>query len=143
MPSTSAVQIRGLNSVMRALRQFPKDAQAELRDESQRIADNIMVPAFKNAARAVPHWGAALEQGIRAKRDRIPAVSIGYQAAAVSGGASTNMLRYPTATGQARESFAPFERTDWVKNATGYKEHAMEAWGQALERVIDKWNAGV
>lgn len=139
----SVVRIDGLNAMNRALSKFGKDANAELRDESQRIADNIMVPAFKTAAMSVEHWGSALADGIRSKRDRVPAVNIGYQRAAVSGGASTNMLRYPSASGDGGHSFAPFVRTDWVKEATGYKRDAMDAWSEALDRVVDKWNRGI
>lgn len=140
--SSVDIEIRGLNSVLRALRQFPKEAQAELRDEAQKIANNIMAPAYQDAARSVPYWGPKLADGVRAKRDRIPAVNIGYARATYTRGASSNMLRWPTDTGDKGASPAPFSKTDWLKRAKTYKDDAMSAWGDALERVVAKWNRG-
>ena len=136
------MRVTGLNAVMRALRDFPPEAQAELRDESQRIADNIMAPAYRAAAADVPIWGSILAAGIKAKRDRIPSVNIGYRTPKVSGGANPIMLRWPTDKGMARKSPAPFERTGWISRAAGYKDSAMEAYGDALTRVVTKWNRG-
>lgn len=136
------VTIDGLNQVLRAVSRFPKMAGNELRDEAQSIASNVMAPSYSRSAGFVPHWGGALQSGIRAKRDRIPSVAIGYKRAAVSGGASSVMLRYPTTSGQKRESWAPFQETDWIKRAQGYKGEAMRQWTQALERVVRKWNRG-
>lgn len=137
------VQVTGLNAVMRALRDFPPEAQAELRDESQAIANNLMAPAWRDAAASVPIWGNVLAAGIKAKRDRVPAVNIGYRTPKISGGANPIMLRWPTDKGMARKSPAPFERTGWIDRATGYKDAAMEAWGDALTRVVHKWNRGI
>lgn len=136
------VRVDGLNAVMRALRAFPPEAQAQLRDESAAIARNIMVPSFQAAARAVPSWGDALADSIRAKRDRLPAVQIGFKRRAYSGGASTVMMRYPTHSGQGRDSRAPFVATGWIDSGKAYKGAAMAAWGDALERVVHKWNRG-
>lgn len=137
------VTVDGLNSVMRALRAFPPEAQAQLRDESSAIARTIMVPAYQSAARSVPSWGAKLADGIRAKRDRVPAVQIGYKRRAYSGGASSVMVRFPTHSGQRRDSRAPFAETGWIDRAKSYKPAAMDAWGDALERVVTKWNRGI
>ena len=137
------VRIEGLNPLLRALNKFPKEAGAELRDEAQTIASRIMAPAYQRAASTVPHWGAALSASVRAKRVRIPSVSIGYARAAVSGGASSNMLRWPTTSGDKGSSFAPFQRTGWMNEAKGYKADAMEAWGDALTRIVTKWNRGI
>lgn len=137
------IEIHGLNRVLRALRDFPPEAGAELRQESNRIAATIMVPSFQAAARAVPHWGDKLAGSIRAKRDRVPSVSIGYKKRAYSGGASTVQLRFPTHAGYPRKSPAPFAETNWIDRGKGYKGEAMAAWGDALERVVTKWNRGV
>lgn len=138
----SMVEVEGLNSVMRALRRFPKEANAELRDESATIARVYMVPSFQSAARAVPHWGSKLADSVRVKRDRLPAVSIGYARRTFSGGASSIMLRFPTHSGYGRGSRAPFAETSWIDAGKAYKADAMAAWGDALERVVRKWNRG-
>lgn len=137
------VEIQGLNRVLRALRDFPPEAGAELRNESNRIATSIMVPSFQAAARGVPHWGEKLAGSIRAKRDRVPSVSIGYKKRVYSGGASSVMLRFPTHAGYPRKSPAPFVETDWIDRAKSYKGPAMDAWGAALESVVTKWNRGI
>jgi hypothetical protein len=136
------VQVTGLNAVLRGIRDFPPEAQAALRDESQNIADTIMAPAYRSAAMNVPYWGAILAAGIKAKRDRIPAVNIGYRKPKTAGGADPIMLRYPTVSGNSRESKAPFTATNWIDSAKGYKSKAMDAWGAALTRVVVQWNRG-
>jgi hypothetical protein len=47
----------GLNDVLRALKALPKEASAELRDASSRIAKDEMMPAWKNAALFTPALG--------------------------------------------------------------------------------------
>lgn len=136
------VTVEGLNRVLRALRSFPPEAGKELRDESAHIAAHIMVPSFQSAARAVPSWGDKLADSIRVKRDRVPAVSIGYRKKVYSGGASSIMVRFPTHAGYPRKSPAPFTETDWIDRGKTYKADAMTAWGNALERVVTKWNRG-
>lgn len=136
------VTVEGLNRVLRALRDFPPEAGQELRAESQHIAASIMVPSFQAAARSVPSWGTKLSESIRAKRDRVPAVQIGYRRKVYSGGASSIMVRFPTHSGQRRESPAPFADTAWIDRGKAYKTQAMDAWGEALTRVVTKWNRG-
>jgi hypothetical protein len=137
------ITIEGLNRVLRALRDFPPEAAAELRDESQAIANNLMVPSFRSAAMGVDSWGPKLAASVRAKRDRVPSVSIGYARKVYSGGASSVMLRFPTHAGYPRQSHAPFVETDWIDRGKSYKDAAMTAWGNALERVVWKWNRGL
>jgi hypothetical protein len=102
-----------------------------------------MAPAYIEAAATVPHWGVALSQAVRARRDRIPSVSIGGARPKLSGGATPTMLRWPKTTGDKGGSRAPFQQTDWMQRAKGYKGEAMEAWGDALERVVAEWNRGL
>ena len=138
------IEIQGLNRVLRALRQFGPEATAELRDESQVIAANLMVPTFQRRAASVPNWGRVLTESIRVRRDRVPAVNIGYKKRAFSHGGSTVQLRYATDTGTRRgPSPAPFTRTNWLTAAAAeYKDPAMLAWNDALTRVVTKWNRG-
>lgn len=142
MPRTSVVRVEGINRLLRALNKFGKEANAELKAEAQQVADRIMVPAYKRQAERIPTWGPFIAADIRSKKDRIPAVNIGYKTPRLSGGANPLMLRYPTYSGQARASAAPFQQTMWIKKASGYKKDAMEAYGDAVERVVRKWNRG-
>lgn len=136
------IRVEGLNPLLRALREFPQEAQDDLKREAKAIASQVMAPAYLEAAEAVPKWGQVLAEGIRAKTDRIPSVNIGFVTPRHRGGAGSLMLRYPTASGDAGDSTAPFERTNWMDRAKGYKGKAMERWGDALERAVREWNRG-
>jgi len=131
--------VDGLNDVLRAFRKLPKEASVELKTESSRIAANIMVPAWRDAAMEAGPWGDVLADSIRVRKDRLPAVNIGGNRKKFSGGATPTMVRYPSSSGQARDSFAPFERTNWMEHARTYIGPAMQAWGQAVDRVVKKW----
>lgn len=133
--------VEGLNDVLRAFRQLPKEASAELRKASQDIASRHMVPAWQEAARnGAGPWGEVIANSVRAKRDRVPAVSIGGNRKAFSGGATPTMVRYPSSSGQARDSFAPFEQTDWISDVRAYQGPALQEWAQAVDRIVAKWS---
>lgn len=134
--------IPGLNQLMRDLRGLDKDAQAKLRDASTDIANRHMVPAWQAAAMGAGPWEAAIASTIRAKRDRLPAISIGANRKAFSGGATVNMVRYPSHAGRVRESIPhAFTQTDWMKAAKpAYIEGAIREWGQAVEQLVDDFN---
>lgn len=136
------VRIGGLNSVLRALNQFDKAANEALKAEARVIADRLMVPSYQRAARSVPVYGEYLAGSVRSRKDRLPAVDIGYKGRRLSGGANSIMLRWPTYAGDSGASFYPFTRSAWIDRAKGYKPKAVEAWGDALERVVREWNRG-
>lgn len=134
--------VEGLDEVLRAFRQLPKDASAELRQASVSIAQNRMVPAWKNAAMyyAGP-WGDKIAASVRARRDRIPAVQIGGNRRVFTGGASATMVRYPSDAGQVRPSIPPaFTGTDWIGRTREYQPAAMREWSQAVDRIVAKWS---
>lgn len=135
--------VDGLNDVLRALRRLPKEASAELRQASQDIADRRMAPAWRDAAlNYAGPWGEAIAASVRVKRDRIPAVSIGGNRKAFSGGASPTMVRYPADKGRVRPSIpAAFgDGTGWISQAKGYKTQAFQEWSRAVDRVVAKWD---
>ena len=132
--------VDGLNDVLRAFRQLPKDASAELRKASQSIADRHMVPAWQNAALyyAGP-WGPKIADSVKSKRDRIPAVQIGGNRRVFSGGASATMVRWPSDSGEGRNSWAPFEATGWIGRTRSYQPAALREWGQAVDAIVRRW----
>lgn len=133
--------IEGLNEVLRGLNRLPKEAAKELRDASQTIANNEMVPAWKNAALyGAGPWGPAIANSVKAGRDRLPKVTIGGNRRVFSGGATPNMVRYPSSSGQARNSFAPFEQTKWIERVRAYQPAALKLWGDAVDDVVAKWS---
>lgn len=133
--------IEGLNDVLRGLKALGPEANKELRASSKTIAENYMVPAWRNAAiYGAGPWGAAIADSVRAGSDRVPKVMIGKSKKVFSGGASSTMVRYPSDSGQRRESFAPFEQTDWIDRVKAYQKPALEEWGRAVDKVVNKWS---
>ena len=132
--------VDGLNEVLRAFKALPKEASAELRTASMQIAERHMAPAWRNAALyyAGP-WGEVIADSVKVKRDRVPAVQIGGNRKVLSGGGTATMVRWPSDTGQGRESFAPFETTNWISNVRAYQPDALREWGAAVDRIVNKW----
>jgi len=133
--------VTGLNDVLRAFKALPKEASKELRASSMDIAQRYMAPAWREAAGYAGPWGEVLADSVKVRRDRVPAVSIGGNKKVLSGGASATMVRYPSSSGKQRESFAPFEQTDWLKRTGGYKSSAIIEWGRAVDRIVAKWDS--
>lgn len=148
--------VDGLNDVLRALSKLPKEAGQELREASMNIAAQDMAPAWANAALyyAGP-WGPKIADSIRVKRDRVPALSIGYARRVFRGGASSIVARYPSDKGQTGRS-GPVKRdadgnvtggvpaafgdgTNWISQRRNYQPAAMRKWGDAVDRVVRKW----
>lgn len=140
--SSVDVNVEGLTQLLRALNRIDPQMSKEMKDASNVIATDIMAPAYQAAASKVEHWGPDLVEGIRAKRDRIPSVAIGYTRKSMRGGASSALVRNATDTGNGRDSFAPFERTNWIQEAKTYKPHAIDAWWKSVEKVVADFNNG-
>ena len=134
--------IQGLNEILRALKNLPKEGQDELRKASQDIAARHMAQGWRNAALfAGDPLGPIISDSVKTKRDRIPSVTIGGNRPELSGGATATMLRSPSNTGNARGSFAPFERTNWIQYVRGtYQPGALREWTAAIDRIVTKWN---
>jgi len=133
------IYIEGLNPLLRDLSKLGKEAAKELRQSSKVIAEKHMVSAFKQSAMRVGSWNEDLADSIRAGADRVPKIMIGNQKKTTQGGATSNMLRYPTDTGDGGNSFAPFTRTNWLAKARTYQKPAIEEWAKAVDRVVRKW----
>ena len=132
--------IEGLNELLRALNKLPKEANKELKASSKTIAERYMVPAWREAAlNYAGPWGEEIANSVKAGTDRIPVVRIGGNRKVFSGGASATMVRYPSDSGQARDSWAPFEATNWIGQRAPYQEKALEEWGNVVDRVVAKW----
>ncbi|MFZ9967473.1 MAG: hypothetical protein ACO3IN_10820 [Steroidobacteraceae bacterium] len=138
-PKIFDTYVEGLNDVLRAFRQLPKEASKELRAASKNIAERHMAPAWRDAALGAGPWGEEIAASVKAASDRIPAVKIGGNRKVFSGGATATMVRWPSSTGEGRASFAPFESTNWLKDVRSYQGPALQEWGQAVDRIVAKW----
>jgi hypothetical protein len=137
------LRVEGLGPLLKDLRALPKEATAELRTASVVIADRYMVPSWRAAAMRAGNWGPKLAASIRAKRDRTPALQVGYQKKVYSGKASTNMVRYPSFLGTTvgGEKFAPFgDGTGWMSTRRPYAGPAITEWGHAVDKIVRKWD---
>jgi hypothetical protein len=132
--------IEGLNDVLKAFRQLPKEASKELRQASKTIAERHMAPAWRDAALGAGPWGEQIAASVKAASDRVPAVKIGGNRKVFSGGATATMVRWPSSTGTARDSFAPFEATNWLQDVRSYQGPALQEWAQAVDRIVAKWS---
>lgn len=134
------VYVEGLNELLRGLRNLGPEANKELRAASKTIAQQHMVPAWQNAALyGAGPWGEEIANSVKAGADRVPKVTIGGNRKKFSGGATPTMVRYPSSSGNARDSFAPFQQTEWIERVRAYQPAALQEWGQAVDRVIAKW----
>jgi hypothetical protein len=147
--TTGQIQVYGLNSLLRDLRKLDKEAQDELRTASKDIASRLMVPAYQDAANEAGPWGAEIAATVRAKRDRIPSVSIGSRARRFSGGASPTTVRFPSNSGSGGRAGAAGTMPaafgsgyGWMKKMGRYKGDALKEWLQAIDRVKRKFEAG-
>ena len=154
---TVRVDEASMTDTLRALGRLPRLLNRELRVESKRIAEDVMVPAWKAAAESAgAPWGPLVAGSIRARSDRVPAVIIGKRSPRLAHGVDPIMARYPSSTGapsggtfdysDARGSITldVFPASGWL-DATGahvYGDEAKRRWGEALEAVLARWNAG-
>jgi len=143
------LEVYGLSSLLRSLRTLPKEAQNELREASKDIASRLMVPAYQAAAMKAGPWGGAIAATVRAKRDRVPSVSIGSNRRAFSGGASPTMVRFPSHAGDRGRAGASGTMPaafgggyGWMTHMGRYKGDALKEWLQAVDRVKRNFEAG-
>jgi hypothetical protein len=146
--TTVDAYVTGLNELLRDLKALPKEYQDKLRDASVDIATRYMVPSWQSAAlNGAGRYGPAIAGSVKAKRDRIPSVSIGSARRAFSGGASPTMVRYPSDSGVTNpKTPGPGvvfgDGSKWISQARGYAPLAMQEWGHAVERVCADFNRG-
>lgn len=146
-PKTFETYVDGLDDILRAFRNLPKQASAELRQASQAVADKHMAPAWREAAiNYAGPWGQKIAESVKVKKDRVPAVNIGGQRKKFSNGASPTMVRYLTDKGdrgragsQKRAPEAFQQGTDWISQVRQYQGGAMQEWAKAVDQIVLKW----
>ena len=161
MPGSPVVTLRvdGVREVLRSLGRLPKEVNRELRIESKRIATTVMVPAWQRAAAGAGPYAGLIADSIRARSDRQPAVIIGKRRPKLSRGIDSIMARYPSHLGEpgvdgtfdypeprGQQTLSTFAGGKGWMDRTGAREYGDEAarmWGDALEGVIARWNAGL
>ena len=159
MARVADIEVYGLNRLLSDLNRLPKEANDELKDASNDIATKLMVPYWKDAAgKAGEPWGSAIAGTVRAKRDRIPSVSIGSNKKVFTYGASPTAVRYPSSAGRrgrsgangmamgraAKKKTLPATffngGTGWMEQMGGYKPQALKEWLKAVDRIKLKFH---
>ena len=158
MAKVADIEVYGLNKLLKDLNRLPKEANDELKDASNNIATKLMVPYWQKAARGAGEpWGSAIADSVKAKKDRIPSVSIGARRKAF-GNATVNTVRYPSHAGRRGKSGAKgmaqgraavkktlpatfyFGCTGWMEQLGDYKPKALKEWQDAVDRIRRKFH---
>lgn len=134
------MRIDGLGALLKDMRALPKEAKRELRKASVDIANRHMVPSWKAAALTAGGWGPKLADSVRAASDKLPALKVGKDKRVYSGGASTNMTRYPAFRGTQAHYAAFGNGTGWMANRRPYQAQALHEWTQAVDLIVTNWN---
>lgn len=72
-----AAEVDGLRDTLRMMRQLPKDAQAELRAEVQRVTEGHAAAIRRSMGRWPDRRVALSAASVRAGKDRLPVVRVG------------------------------------------------------------------
>lgn len=153
MAKVADIEVYGLNSLLKDLSRLPTEANDELKKSSNEIATRLMVPYWQKAAEgAGDPWGSEISATVKAKKDRIPSVSIGSRKK-VLGNASVNTVRYPSHAGRRGKSGAKGMAqgraatkgtlpatfynggTGWMEQLGDYKPRALKEWQEAVKRI--------
>lgn len=132
--------IPGLNKLLKSIKDLGPEALLELKAESNKIAGDLIVPAYQNAARTAGGWGDKMAASVRVRKGNIPGVQIGYAKKVYSGGGSTIMLRHATSSGHRKNP--AIKGNSWIREAEIYKVEAMARWGRTIDEVLIKWGRG-
>lgn len=147
-PLVVNVNIDGLRETLRAFRELPKDASAELRDEAGKIAAD-MAGWISSAARADSRQSALVADTVKVRRDRVPVVEIGGTARVGTGTGRQKARAYQILFGAnfGSRSFPQFRQ--WAGKGRDYfvfsqieaHENEIEArYLDAADRVITRWS---
>lgn len=149
---TFKIDANEYRSLMRSLNNLPKEANKELREQARDIAEKIVKPEIVSAIRdhVQEPYAQAIIDATRTRGDRVPTVVIGKQKKALTGGASSNAIRFGSikgvywARGQRLVKW-PENRVQigWTKTASdNYLEPAFDAWKRQVEIIVAKFNTG-
>lgn len=132
--TAQAVDIKGIRALLRALSKIDKALQADVRDASQAIANDLAAGA-KNAAHTPLQNKAAA--GLKAKRDRIPAVQTAgvkdiFYGAEFGGGRRPSTRQFLPHKGQEGYFLYPYARA----HARDYTDQ----WADAVDKAFAAWN---
>lgn len=145
MALTVTLRIDGLRETLRAFDRLPDDADTQLRDASQRIADS-MAGHIRAAATAEGRQAGALARTVRARRDRVPVVVAGGTSRLGRKRKPAFKLLYGSEFGSHRlPQFKPHMGSGsyWFFTTVEDREVEMgREWSAAADRIIRAFGTG-
>lgn len=142
----SRIVVDGYKECVAAFRKLPRDASAEIRDASSKIAD-LEVAAIRSAAGG-NRQAAAAATSLRARRDRFPALVIGGARRVTSSGARAGDLLFGAEFGAGPTTPGGFRPH---RGTTGYflfptlrrdSTRMYAEWLEAAEGIVTAWDRG-
>lgn len=148
-PLVINVRIEGLQATLRAFRDLPADASAEMRDEAGKIAAD-MAEWIAAAARDDSKQSALVADTVKVLRDRVPVVSIGGSSKVGTGSGRRKGRAYEILFGanfgsRTHPQFRPWagRGNDYFvfSQIEGHEREIEDRYLDAADRVIAKWSA--
>lgn len=149
----------GIRNTLAAFSRLPKDANNELRDASQRIAE--LLAASARTASHIDPQAAAVGTTVRAIRDRVPVVQAGGARKVTSTGAKAYELLFGSEFGMnrktgwyARPRYRGHTATQFAERHRGQDGRwffpsverelpaALVEWQQAVDSILARFEAG-
>ncbi len=166
MSLSIGIEIEGLPEMFKRIRALPKTAQEELRAAAMDIAEDE-ARRIRAAAGADSKQAAAIAPFIKARRDRVPAISAGgKRKAGVSGGAQAGQIFFGAEfggharraqvvkTGATRSGFVIKQTTQQFRPHTGNEgyfffptlrrdqDRMLDRYEMALRAIEREWGRG-
>ena len=136
-----AIEIKGINKLLRALSTIPKDLQQEVRDASADIARDLVSGA--TAAASTPQQRMVVG-GLKVRRDRVPVVATG---GTLRGGTKTRDVFYGAEFGGQKRNttmqFPPHKRQQGYflyPTARARGRHYADMWADAIDKAFKDWD---
>lgn len=139
--TAQALDIKGVNALLRALSKIPKNLQADVRDASQAIANDLAAGARGAAHTPLQRMAST---GLKAKRDRVPVVQTSgmvragvrmrdvFYGAEFGGGRRATTQQFPPHKGQVGYFLYPYARAHANKYA--------DMWADAVDKAFKDWD---
>lgn len=147
---TVGVSIKGLRETLNAFNAMPKNANDELRAASQEIAGEL-AGDISSSASSFSRQSALLAPTVKARKDRVPSVSVGGSAIVRPGRhhgrkpVKAYQVLFGSEFGAWKDWRFPLPRTPgnrgyWLFPTVKRDQKTMaDKWLAAADRVIEKW----
>lgn len=141
---TVNVQIEGVRETLAAFRKLPKDASAELRERSLKLAE-LLADRARAAGRASDAQSAIVASTVKPMRDRVPVVQAGGSARIGRHGTPAWKILFGSEFGSSLPQFRPHRGRAgyWFFPTVEAEASTIDReWNTAADEVVRKFTAG-